>query len=252
VDAAREHAELAQEMRRLGGRPRYAGPTDSFTTEGRLYYGVRVPDARQLAKGWSREHRDASADDMLDLVDRFIAGESFDEKTFGALLLAIDKQAKRATTPARLDQWLSELGGWAEVDSLCQNMFTAEQLLADWPAWRSLITKLSADENINKRRASLVLLTGPAHYSSDQRFADLAFTTIDVLEAEREILITKAVSWLLRCLITHHRDAVDEYLRDHAATLPKLAIRETRTKLDTGTKSGRSRPSTQVTEVTHM
>jgi 3-methyladenine DNA glycosylase AlkD len=245
VDAAREHASLAREIRRLGGRPRRAGPNDSFTTAGRLYYGVRVPDARQLAKSWWREHRDADADEVLEVVDRFIAGESFDEKTFGALLLAIDKQARAATTPTRVDQWLSVLAGWAEVDSLCQNMFSADHFLADWSAWRSLITKLSADENINKRRASLVLLTGPVHYSPDERLADAAFATIQVLEAEREILITKAVSWLLRCLITHHRGSVDEYLREHAATLPKLAIRETRTKLDTGTKSGRSRAPTQ-------
>ncbi len=241
MDAPTEHAALVREIRKLGGGPRRAGPTDSFTTEGRPYYGVRVPDARQLAKHWWRDHRDASTDDVLAVVDELIAGPSYDEKTFGGLLLATAQPARRAATPARVARWLSLLAGWAEVDSLCQNTFTADQLLGDWPAWRSLITALSTDDNINRRRASLVLLTGPVHYSTDARPADLAFTTISRLEAEREILITKAVSWLLRCLVTHRRHAVERYLHDHAATLPKLAIRETRTKLDTGTKSGRAK-----------
>jgi 3-methyladenine DNA glycosylase AlkD len=86
-----------------------------------------------------------------------------------------------------------------------------------------------------------VLLTGPVHYSDDRRLSNLAFSTIATLEHERDILITKAVSWLLRSLLTRHRTEVSHYLDDHAQTLPKLAIRETRTKLETGTKSGRSR-----------
>ena len=134
------------------------------------------------------------------------------------------------------------LNGWAEVDSLCQNAFTAAEMLADWPAWKAQIDRFSTDANINKRRAALVLLTGPVHYSEDARFRDLALTVIERLKPERDILITKAVSWLLRSMTTRHREAVEQCLAEHAASLPAIAVRETRTKLATGTKSGRSRP----------
>jgi 3-methyladenine DNA glycosylase AlkD len=59
------------------------------------------------------------------------------------------------------------------------------------------------------------------------------------LEDERSILITKAVSWSLRTLIARHREAVVAYLARHEATLPKVALRETRMKLATGVKSRR-------------
>jgi hypothetical protein len=43
-----------------------------------------------------------------------------------------------------------------------------------------------------------VLLTGPVSRSDDARFRDLAFEMTERLKRERIILITKAVSWLLR------------------------------------------------------
>jgi 3-methyladenine DNA glycosylase AlkD len=138
-----------------------------------------------------------------------------------------------------VDGWLDGLSGWAEIDSLCASVFAADQVSESWPAWRSLIERLSLDPNINRRRAALVLLTTPTRTSDDPRFAELAFAVIDGLKGERAILITKAVSWLLRSMTGRHAGAVGEYLEANAAALPAIAVRETRTKLRTGTKSGR-------------
>jgi hypothetical protein len=42
---------------------------------------------------------------------------------------------------------------------------------------------------------ALVFLTAPVRYSGDKRLADLGFEVIHMLQHEREIIITKAVSW---------------------------------------------------------
>jgi 3-methyladenine DNA glycosylase AlkD len=89
-----------------------------------------------------------------------------------------------------------------------------------------------------KRRASLVLLTRPLRESDDPRLARLAFAIIGRLKHEKDILVTKAVSWLLRALIKYHRREVEAYLEDNMDTLPKIAVRETRNKLQSGRKSG--------------
>jgi 3-methyladenine DNA glycosylase AlkD len=133
--------------------------------------------------------------------------------------------------------WLNRVQGWAEVDSLCQSKFTAIEVLENWKEWKRLLTKLASDNNVHKKRASLVLLTKPARDSNDPRLADMAFMNIDKLKAERHILITKAISWLLRDLIRHNRQRVERYLRENEETLPKIAVRETRTKLLTGRKT---------------
>jgi 3-methyladenine DNA glycosylase AlkD len=120
---------------------------------------------------------------------------------------------------------------------MCQSKFSATEVLTKWEKWKSLLTKLASDGNTHKRRASLVLLTKPVRDSGDARLADLAFATIDKLKQNREILVTKAISWLLRDLIKNHRQRVEKYLEENEDTLPRIAVRETRIKLLTGRKA---------------
>ena len=143
---------------------------------------------------------------------------------------------RRTLAPRDLVRWLARAEGWAEVDCICQSTCTAAELLADWSTWKRELVALSKSQNVHQRRASLVLLTTPVRDSADARLADIAFANIARLERERHILITKAISWLLRALTKHHRRDVVAYLRDHADSLPKIAIRETRSKLKTGRK----------------
>ena len=201
---------------------------------------IDAPGLRAIAKAWVKTHKAAPPRDVLAVMDSLFGGASHTEKALAAILLGYHHTARAAVTLAELDQWLGRLVGWAEVDAFCSNVFTAEELLADWPAWRGLIDQLAGDPNINKRRAALVLLTGPVRYSGDARLSALAFATIERLKAERPILITKAVSWLLRALTIRHKAEVAAYLDAQAASLPAIAVRETRTKLATGRKSGKA------------
>jgi 3-methyladenine DNA glycosylase AlkD len=166
-------------------------------------------------------------------------GATYEEQTLGGELIRMRPDVRRMVTPEMLGSWLDHPVGWAEVDSLCQSTFPAEQLLADWPAWSGLIEGLSLSPNINRRRASLVLPTGPVAHSDDPRLRDLCLHTIDRLGQERPILITKAVSWLLRSMVRRHPAEVARYIHDHADQLPAVAVRETTRVLTTGTKSGR-------------
>jgi len=103
--------------------------------------------------------------------------------------------------------------------------------------WESFIKKLSRDANINKRRAALVFLVGPVTYSSDKKLSKLAFSMIEALKHEKPILITKAISWLLRSLVKHHKEEVLAYVTRNAWSLPKIAVRETLVKIRTGKKN---------------
>ncbi len=237
-----DHPALLADLRRLA-RPVSGGPAqnDSYGGSGRPYFNVSVPDQRALARGWLAAHKAGGAQAVLALAESLFDGASHEEKILAAILLGASTAARQAARPADIDRWLGKLNGWAEVDSLCQNLFTAGEMMRDWPAWKGLIEALTISPDINRRRAALVLLTGPVARSDDPAFRDLAFKTLEALKAERPILITKAVSWLLRSMAVRHGEAVARYLDAEAATLPAVAIRETRTKLATGTKSGQRR-----------
>ncbi|MBS0384945.1 MAG: DNA alkylation repair protein [Proteobacteria bacterium] len=201
---------------------------------------VSTAELRAQAREWVRANEDAPAADVLRLCDGLFAGKTHQEKALGAIILSYAHAARRAASQKRIEDWLDDLHGWAEVDALCSNVFQYEEMLSDWGNWKALLNRLSRDANINKRRASLVLLTGPVRYSGDARLSALAFALVGRLRSERDILITKAVSWLLRNLTLRHEGEVAAYLEANEAKLPRVAVRETLRKLRTGTKSGKS------------
>lgn len=235
-----EHARLLAQIRAVAPPPR-AGPPerDCYGGSGHPFYRVGVPERRAIARAWVAGQRGGDPAEALVVIDSLFAGDSHEEKTLPAFILAADRAIRRAVRPADLDRWLGQLNGWAEVDCLCQSVFTAEDFGADWHAWKALVTRLAADADINKRRAAMVLLNAPVRGSDDPRFRDLALQVLDRLKGERDILITKAVSWLLRTMTGRHRAIVEDYVAREADRLPKVAVRETRLKLATGTKSGR-------------
>ena len=241
LDIRAEHAGLRVDLRALARPYRGGVRNDSYSGSGHPFLNVSAPELRATVRAWLAGHRGASDADLIAMADSLFAGETHEEKTLGALLLGASARARRAATPAMVDGWLGQLNGWAEVDALCASVFGAEDLAGDWPAWLALIERLSRDADINKRRGALVLLTTATRTSDDVRFRDLAFQVVDQLKGERPILLTKAVSWLLRSLSGRHGPAVERYLELNAASLPPVAVRETRTKLRTGTKSGRTR-----------
>ena len=69
----------------------------------------------------------------------------------------------------------------------------------------------------------------------------LALENVDRLKGEKDVLITKAISWVLRSAIPAQKDVIKKYLNLNMASLPKIAVRETLVKLRTGKKT-KSKP----------
>ncbi|MFW5748480.1 MAG: DNA alkylation repair protein [Chloroflexota bacterium] len=200
------------------------------------YLGLAVPQRRKLAKQWARAHFDINFDTWRALLDRLYHGETYEEKTIGGELLHLYPQHRRAINLGDFDRWLGQLEGWAEVDTTCQAGFVVDDLLARWDAWRPFLDRLGRDANLNKARAAFVLLTKPLDRHPDPRLWALAHELVEARKGERDKLITKAISWVLRSAITHHRAALTAYLETAADSLPAIALRETRAKLSTGKK----------------
>jgi len=203
----------------------------------RRYEGVKSANTRKLAKNIIYEFN-PNQQQVADLISSlYQSGTTFTEIDFAGKVLGVVKHIRPQITPQYLDFWLDFATGWAEVDLLCQSNFSALEILAKWSEWKKMLIKFRRSQNISKRRASLVLLVKATRESADPRLSKLAFSNIDILKSETTVLITKAVSWLLRSLIYHHDYEVKNYLETHQSTLPKIAYRETKKKLETGKKS---------------
>lgn len=232
----RYHQEILQQIQSEVKDKKVTSETSNYLCHTHFQYGLTVPKRREIAKNWAKKHKTITIEEFTSLLNSLYKGKSYEEKTIAGNLLEYLPKLRKQLAPILLDDWLSYLEGWAEIDTTCQSVFSAEELLSRWNEWRTLIVKLSKKENINKRRASLVLLTGTVVHSNDPRLSTLAFETIDRLKTEKSILITKAISWLLRDLTKNHQALVVKYLEKNKATLPKIAIRETMSKIQTGKK----------------
>lgn len=229
------HQEILEEIKKYSGKG--TSETASYLGNQHLHYGVSVPYRREIAKAWVKENEDISLDEFVDLLNLLFYGESYEEKTMAGMLLGYFPKLRKEINPELIDKWLDDLQGWAEVDTLCQSNFTADEFLEKWTDWEKLIRKFTEDKNINKRRASLVLLTGVVTKSDDKRLSGLAFSVVNKLKNEKDILITKAISWLLRDLIHDNKDQVRNYLEENKNALPKIAVREVNNKLTKGKKN---------------
>lgn len=198
-----------------------------------------VPQLRLVAKAWAAANKDISPKRAEQIISAFIRDPSPMKKCMGGILLGYMPAQRRMLNPSLYDEWLEHTEGWAAIDAICYGNFTAKEMLENFTAWKTLIKRLKDSENINKRRAAIVLLTKPVTQSDDQRLSQLAFHIIHALKSEKSILITKAISWLLRNLTKLHSGEVNTYLHSQKDKLPKIAVRETLNKLQYGTKNAR-------------
>jgi 3-methyladenine DNA glycosylase AlkD len=230
------HQEILTLIRKKSGKPAKDAFLNSYLGNHHVRYAIGTPALRAIAKDWMRLHKDLPAEEFVSLLTSLIEGASFTEKVTAGILLSYSTKDQRKFNPAIFDQWLSHLVGWAEVDAVCTGDFHVTQAPSQWPEWKKLLNKLSKDPNINKRRASLVLLCSPISRIKDDRMAEMALKNIERLKGEKDVLITKAISWVLRSMIKHYRAEVAEYV-NATPDLPKIAIRETLVKLKTGKKN---------------
>lgn len=237
----RYHLELINELRKQAVQEtKHQQDRDkSYLGTTKFSYGFKTSVRRQIVKDWIKKHPQLSFEEYRDLLSSLYSGKSHDEISLAGKLLKLLPKLRKQLDPVLLNRWLESVEGWAEVDSICQSKFSAGEMLAKWRIWNNLIKNLSINENVHKKRASLVLLTKPVRDSADARLTKLAFANIDRLKNEKDILITKAISWLLRDLIKNHRKEVEEYLEKNKESLPKIAVREVSNKLETGLKSGK-------------
>jgi 3-methyladenine DNA glycosylase AlkD len=197
-----------------------------------------VPELRMAARIWCKHNKNIPIAEFEGLVTECIRNSAALMKCMGGILLDYMPKQRAMINPVIFENWLEYTIGWGEVDAVCYGHFTADEILDDFKNWKLLIEKLSQSNNINKRRGAIVLLTKPLKQSGDKRLSHLGFWITDTLKHEKSILITKAISWLLRNLIKFHRKEVESFLKANKGLLPKIAVRETMNKLETGRKDG--------------
>lgn len=201
---------------------------------------ARVAEYRGIRREFSRRLREAPAATVIGAAQ--ILSQV---PRRGHRFVAYELVQKHPTAPASLDLRALELLGrgisdWDEVDCFC--------VCLSGPAWRrrqipdGVIHRWARSPDRWWRRAALVstvALNSRAHGGLGDRRRTLRVCRM--LEAERDPMIVKAVSWALRELAKREPGPVRAFLAERSGQLAALVRREVRNKLDTGLKNPRIR-----------
>jgi len=232
------HQYLLDEIIGKSGKATQHTFLDSYLGNSHPRYPINAPTLRSIAKNWIQTNKvKVSSKEFVSLLTSLIEGESSTEKVMAGILLDYSPKEWRQFDPSVFDHWLEQLKGWAEVDSLCTGKYTISEISNNLAQWKKLLISFSKSDNIEKRRASLVLLCSPLSKENNEALLPIAFQNINRLKAEKEILITKAISWLLRSAVRYYKEEVADFVNQHSDSLPKIAVRETLVKLKTGKKT---------------
>jgi len=181
--------------------------------EGDRFIGITVPVLRQLA----REYESLSLGGVASLLK-----SSWHEERLLALLILV-RQYARGDAAGRSDIYKcyidnrSRINNWDLVDCSAPQIVGAHLQQGG----RGFLRELARSRSLWDRRIAIL---ATFHYIKANEFAD-ALAIAEMLLADREDLIHKAVGWMLREIGKRDRRMLERFLRQHASRMPRTALR---------------------------
>ena len=212
-------SEIMAAMAEMGSVERAAGQRRFFKTgpgeygEGDIFYGIRVPELRKLA----RFHKDASMGVIEDLLHAPVH-----EQRQLALFLMIERfnRAPAGAKAAIVDLYLANLAfvnNWDLVDCSAHAILGAYLLGRN----RDVLYRLAASPVLWERRIAIVATW---HFIRAGQ-ADETFHLAQRLMDDTEDLIHKAVGWMLREAGKRDAGRLIEFLDVHCVRMPRTMLR---------------------------
>ena len=190
---------------------------------------------RNLPSTFVQEAAMLSDDEVLELATRLCRLNEHRYMWAGSLIVRRHPTAFRRVCWEFLEPIGNLMDDWGKVDMLAS--------LAG-PAWRARqvsdarVLRWTRSESRWWRRAALVctvFLNRKARGGTGDTPRTLA--VCEVLAGDKDDMVAKGLSWALRDLIAHDREAVERFLQEHEGQLPALVKREVLSKLTTGRKN---------------
>lgn len=193
-----------------------------------------TPNVRTVRRRYSRAYGEADAAFLLAVARELM--ETYDHRWVAYELLRNHEAAFRSLGEAELEAFGQGMDSWHAVDSFARTL--------SGPAWLhgqvsdAVIHRWAHAEDRWWRRAALVS-TVALNVRSRGGSGDVPRTlaVCRLLVEDHDDMVVKALSWALRQLVVHDRDAVWAFLREHDGALAARVKREVRNKLTTGLKN---------------
>ncbi len=207
-----------------------------FDAEVRALPARNTPHERKVRRAYTKRLKEHSPDFVLGVVRTLIVEYGYRGPAYE--LLTSHRVAFESLGAIEIEALGQGIDSWWAVDSFAR-------ILAG-PAWLrgqisdAVITRWAHSDDLWWRRAALVS-TVALNMRSQGGKGDVPRTlgVCQLLVADQEDMVVKALSWALRELVVHDPQAVEIFLQEHEPVLAARVKREVRNKLTTGLKNPR-------------
>jgi 3-methyladenine DNA glycosylase AlkD len=226
---------VVQKGLRQDASPEQAIRTQRFFTETPPILGTPIGVSEQLGKVLALQvRRTGDLSDAIWLAGRLYSTGYVEEGACASTLLDPFHKRFNLDDWNTFDGWLDGFTCWATTDSFCLKV--AAHVVARCGPPVDWLVLWAQDRSIWKRRASLVSLMRCVRVAQE---VELAFTLCDMLLADEQPLVQKAIGWILKELCKGDQAATEAYLQTRA---PRL-IRSTAAYAREGIKAERTLPA---------
>jgi len=181
--------------------------------EGDVFIGVATPTMRRIAK----EFRDLP----LSEVKRLLRSPIHEERSLALMILVSQYRRGDERTRERIFKFylrhLKGVNNWDLVDG------SAPYISGPWLQGRdkTVLYELARSPRLWDRRVAVL---STFHFIRCGEFED-ALKTAEILVADREDLMHKAVGWMLREIGKRDRGVEEAFLKKHFRTMPRTMLR---------------------------
>jgi 3-methyladenine DNA glycosylase AlkD len=199
--------------------------------------GVKVPDQRMIRKELSKRLKGGTPADVVKISKMLVDKDIFECQQVAYELLDKNKKVRDSLTFKDLMDLKKGLDNWISVDTYSGYLGGV--------AWRegvipdSTIKEWAMSDNKWERRTAVVC-TVALNQKARGGTGDAKRTiwVCEMVAADKDEMVAKALSWALRELSKIEKEPVIEFLKEYNDVLPARVNREVKRKLETGKKNG--------------
>ena len=188
------------------------------------YAGVSSVPLKALCKRIFAAHPVEDADSWRADILALWRGAAFREERYAAIELAADTRARTFQTMGALPLYeeLITTGAWWDYVDIIASHRLGDILRADPAAMKPVMRQWSTDDNIWKRRSSILCQLSCKQKTDLQLLADCMAPSL----SSKEFFLRKAIGWALRQYAWVDPAWVKQYVAAHDAQLSPLSKRE--------------------------
>lgn len=193
-----------------------------------------TPAVRAIRRTYSRALESAEPEFVLAVAEALL--DAYGHRSAACELVAAHQEAFRKIGPKEIEAFGRGMASWGAVDTFARTLAGPTWLAGQLP--EAVIHRWARSTDRWWRRAALVS-TVALNVRSQGGLGDTKRTlaVCQMLAADLDDMVVKALSWALRELVPHDPRAVQAFLTEHDAVLAARVKREVRSKLATGLKN---------------